>query len=315
MIGKLRRVVARVVPLAFRQEVVSFREALGDAWRYQRATGASDAWSDETHAAQRHEARLTMAYHSVEKGFALPEPRRPFGKAAAEKMLKLLAHRPEQPDNQPYIGYSQRALGSLEAWNEKGSINVEASPFLLSGPQPLDGAHARDFFGSRHSVRNFDPEKVPTEEDLRSVVELARNTPSVCNRQGFRVHLFRSREDIDAILKIQNGATGFAEVVPAVGVVTARRAMFVGPDERNQRWVDGGLFAMTLVWAAHARGLATCMLNWSLPSVSSARLRKVADIPEGEDIVVIIAFGHAMKGSRVARSQKRSVDDLAWFHS
>jgi hypothetical protein len=29
---------------------------------------------------------------------------------------------------------------------------------------------------------------------------------------------------------------------------------------------------------------------------------------------VVIAFGHAKEGARVARSQKRSIDDLAWFH-
>jgi nitroreductase len=310
----LRRVADRLFPRALRQEVVVIREALGDAWRYQRATGASNEWSDEKSAAQRHEARLTMDYHRVEKGLALPEPKRPFGKAVAERMTALLAETPAEASEQPYIEYGERALASLGEWNEQGSINVEATPFLTSAPVALDEDNVRAFFGSRHSVRNFDPDNVPTEGELRSIVELARNTPSVCNRQGFRVHMYRSREDIDAILKIQNGATGFAHVVPAVGVVTARRALFVGPDERNQRWVDGGLFAMTLVWAAHARGFATCMLNWSLPSVSSARLRKVADIPEGEDIVVVIAFGHAKEGARVARSQKRSIDDLAWFH-
>ncbi|WP_162274575.1 nitroreductase family protein [Tessaracoccus flavus] len=250
----------------------------------------------------------------MEKGLALPAPKRPFGKELRERMSALLSQTPSETRERPYIGYGERALESLDEWNEQGSINVEATPFLTSAPVALDEDGARVFFGSRHSVRNFDPDNVPTEGELRSIVELARNTPSVCNRQGFRVHMYRSREDIDAILKIQNGATGFAHVVPAVGVVTARRALFVGPDERNQRWVDGGLFAMTLVWAAHARGFATCMLNWSLPSVSSARLRKVADIPEGEDIVVVIAFGHAKEGARVARSQKRSIDDLAWFH-
>lgn len=311
----IRSLIRRMVPASLRDEVVALRETLIDGWRYQRATSARDAWSDDVYAAERHEARLTMDYHRVEKGLALPEPKRPFGKAVGERISGLLAKPPEQSSEQPYIGYGERALASLAQWNEHGHINDEATPFLTPGPGPLDAEQVRAFFGSRHSVRNFDPDRVPTDEELQSVVALARNTPSVCNRQGFRVHLYRSREEIDAILKIQNGATGFARVVPTVGVVTARRAMFVGPDERNQRWVDGGLFAMTLVWAAHASGLDTCMLNWALPSVSSDRLRKVADIPEGEDIVVLIAMGHAKEGARVARSQKRSVDDLAWIHS
>ena len=171
------------------------------------------------------------------------------------------------------------------------------------------------FFATRRSIRDFDVSRVPALEDLVGAVELARNTPSVCNRQGFRVHIYRDRPTIDRILQIQGGATGFNDTVPTVAVVTARRALFVGPMERNQRWVDGGLFAMTLVWAFHAIGLGTCMLNWSMGLRSSDRLRAAADIPDGEDIVVLLAIGHPRSGARVARSEKRSISDLAHFHA
>lgn len=255
-----------------------------------------------------------MEYHRVEKSLSLPEPRRPFGKAVGDRITHLLSRSPVEPSTSPYITYGERALASLEQWNGHGCIDDDTSP-RLTRPMPLGEEQAQSFFGSRHSVRNFEPGGIPTDDQLYAIVALARNTPSVCNRQAYRVHVYRARQDIDAILRIQNGATGFADVVPALGVVTARRALFVGPDERNQRWVDGGLFAMTIVWAAHAIGLGTCMLNWALPSVSSARLRKVADIPDDEDIVVLIAIGHPKEGSRVARSQKRELDDLARIHS
>lgn len=310
-----RRILDRFVPLALRQEAVSLRETLADGWRYQRATSSEERWVDKCHTEARHEARLTMDYHRIEKGLALPEPKQPFGLSVRDRMVNLLAAQPDGDMARPYISYAETALVAQERWNKGGEIDDVVSPPIGEHTRPLGLTQARDFFSSRRSVRNFDPERVPSDEELSQGVELARNTPSVCNRQPYRVHWYRDRSQIEAILRIQNGATGFAHVIPAVGVVTARRAMFVGPDERNQRWVDGGLFAMTLVWAFHALGLSTCMLNWALPGVSSKRLRDVADIPQGEDIVVLIALGHARDGARVARSEKRETDDLSQIHS
>lgn len=311
----IRSLVRRLVPVAARQEIVALRETLADGWRYQRASSDVGKWTRKSYSEDRHEGRLTADYHRLEKGLALPQPKRPFGAAVHDRMAELLEHQPVREVEPAYIAYSRHALGALQQWNETGEIDKVASPVAGAPFRLLSEEQARDFFTSRHSIRNFDGTMPPTDEELRQGVELARNTPSVCNRQAFRVHFYRDRSQINAILAIQNGATGFADSVTCLGVVTARRAMFIGPDERNQRWVDGGLFAMTLVWAFHAVGLATCMLNWALPGVSSAKLRKVADIPEGEDIVVLIAIGHAQDGARTARSEKREVDDLAWFHS
>lgn len=313
--GWLARVKDGFFPSALRQEVVGLRETLADGWRYQRAAGAKDEWSGKCHAHDRHEARLTMAYHSVEKSLSLPKTRRPFGLSVRERMVRFLERKPEGSPERPYVALSEEALQALDTWNTDGMVDPVVSPKWEPQGSPLRFEQARSFFASRRSVRSFDPMRVPTDGELLKAVALAQNTPSVCNRQPFRIHLYRDRRDIEAILQIQNGATGFSDIVPTLGVVTARRALFVGPDERNQRWVDGGLFAMTFVWACHALGLATCMLNFALPGVSSAKLRRVADIPEGEDIVVLVALGHPAQGARVARSQKRSVDDLAWIHS
>lgn len=311
----MRKILKRAVPRALRQEISALRETLIDGWGYQRASTSSDHWSKPCYSEDRHEARLTMDYHRIEKSLTLPAPRRPFGLAVRKRMLLLLSGRPQLTPEPRYVKYAHDALHSLERWNDAGELDGLASRPYRGSSCPLNFEQARAYFSSRHSVRNFDPDQAVTDDNLMQGIELAQNTPSVCNRQAFRVHWYREREQIEAILRIQNGATGFAHTVPALGVVTARRGMFVGPDERNQRWIDGGLFAMTLVWAFHALGLTTCMLNWALPSRSSARLRKIADIPDGEDIVVLIALGHAKDGARVARSEKRRRDELAKIHS
>ena len=311
----LRQAVRRAIPLRVRHEIVALREVLLDGWRYQRATTPKRRATSQETRGDQHEARLTMDYHRIEKGLALPQPKQPFGAAVRERMVDLLAETPPPNSEGRYVELAEQAVSALDQWNAEGEIESSVTPLLSDPFAGISPDEAIRFFGSRHSVRNYDPSRVPSTSELADGVALASNTPSVCNRQAFRVHFYRDRDEIDAILRIQNGATAFAQTVPALGVVTARRAMFVGPDERNQRWVDGGLFAMTLVWAFHALGLSTCMLNWALPNVSSNRLRELAGIPNGEDIVVLIAIGHAAEGARVARSEKRSIDDLGIFHS
>jgi len=56
------------------------------------------------------------------------------------------------------------------------------------------------------------------------------------------------------------------------------------------------------------------MLNCAMAATTADRLRRQADIPHEEDIVVVIAIGHPSEEARVARSGKRMLDDLAVFH-
>lgn len=304
----------KLIPSWIRGEIVGLRETLLDGWRYQRATCPDDRLAKRSALADRHEARLTMEYHSVEKSLSLPKPRRPFGVARRPRAETLVASAPKQAKDLPYLRYALDALGAVDQWNESGTIDSVVSPFLATPPAAMTREQSEEFFESRHSVRHFDLSRPPAQADILAAVEMARNTPSVCNRQGFRAHIFESPKLISRILRLQGGATGFADAVLALAVITARRALFVGPLERNQRWVDGGLFAMTLVWALHAVGIESCMLNWAMASRTTDQLRGLTGIPDDEDVVVLVAMGHAASGARVARSAKRTTDDLAVFH-
>ncbi|GAA4741716.1 hypothetical protein GCM10023328_23660 [Modestobacter marinus] len=109
---------------------------------------------------------------------------------------------------------------------------------------------------------------------------------------------------------LQNGNAGFRDQIPCLLVVTVDAKLFAGAGERNQRWVDGGLYAMSLVWALHAQGVASCMLNWSVGHAQSRRLRGAAGIPDHLDVVTLVAAGHPRDGLRVARSPRRPVDEV-----
>lgn len=67
---------------------------------------------------------------------------------------------------------------------------------------------------------------------------------------------------------------------------------------------------MSLVWALHALGVASCMLSWSVDQDRTRRLREVTGLPDHLDVVTMIAAGSPRDGLRVTRSPRRPVDSV-----
>lgn len=284
-----------------------------DARRYGNFCTPAD-WLAAAAKSERHrECQMTKDYHQVEKGLALSEPRRPFGLDLSQRLGALSASSAGEATSD-YVLFAREALGALDDWNRIGSRNGELSPRYIDvvSSHGITPKQLGVFFESRHSVRDFDGVR-PSVELLDQAVEIAGTTPSVCNRQAWRVHFYYG-ERAQELLSLQNGNRGFGEGVPCVAVVTVDARLFCGSLERNQRWIDGGLFAMTLVWAMHGLGLETCMLNWSRHEADSERLRKVGGIEEAWDVVVLIAVGSPRQGLRVTRSPKRALREISVHH-
>jgi nitroreductase len=286
------------------------REFALDALRYSRHSSSRDGVTGPTDHFSELEAQITKDYHRVEKGLTLPEPKRPFGLEVKERLRALVPEAKRREPEAPFVTYAEDALLALERWNCEAEIDDVVSPVNSLQRHKLSRANLESFFGSRRSVRNFDAETPVSIDDLEQATAWALNTPSVCNRQAGRVRYFTNEADIIRVLKLQNGNAGFRTNVRTVAVVTVDSRLFTGANERNQRWIDGGLFAMTLVWALHGVGLSTCMLNWSASNEQSARMRAAAGLDDYEDIVVLIAIGHPLSGHRIARSERRSVKDV-----
>jgi nitroreductase len=203
------------------------------------------------------------------------------------------------------------AVAEVERYNRTGKISGVISPQLAFEHERLAPERIERFAKSRHSIRNFDRNHRVSGSDVRRVIQLAaESTPSVCNRRPFRAYFFNDPDTIHQLLKLQNGNRGFGHTVPALLIVTTRRASFTGSGERNQRWIDGGLFAMTIVWVLHAYGIGSCFLNWSETHKKSSLCRRVADIPASEDIITFIAMGYPAEGCRRALSPSRPLNDI-----
>ncbi|MCV7433934.1 nitroreductase family protein [Mycolicibacterium bacteremicum] len=157
---------------------------------------------------------------------------------------------------------------------------------------------------SRESVRHFAKSAVAL-SDIEEAARIADNSPSVCNRQGSRIRVFARGPAADALLKYQNGNTGFGADASFTLLITHDLETMVAPSERNQAFVDGGLYAMTLVYALHARGIGTCCLNWSTTQAKDRGLRREIGLPPNEVVIMMVAVGYPAEDSRVAVSSIR----------
>lgn len=309
MVGSQQNAVAMARRAGRRvmSRVKGAREFMRDMRRYYRYSAPAGTESFSKLSGRNLECQVTKDYHRIEKGLSLSSPRQPFGIKVQER-LEVLMGTAGAAGN--YIQYAGDAITALESWNSDGVIDPLVCPDGSSLMRAsIDSAELEKFFASRRSVRSFDPSLPVPEELIRSAVSMALNTPSVCNRQPWRVHVFESGEAQD-VLRHHNGSAAFASTIPAVAVVTSDSRLFSGSGERNQRWIDGGLFAMSLVWALHGQGLATCMLNWSRVNSASDALRETAAIGDSEEIIVMIAIGYPTDNFRIARSSRRDVDSV-----
>ncbi len=286
---------------------------------------------------RRQEAWIRADIHKLEKALSLKSPRPGFGgyifsrladnvdrlsmtgkKLDEVDMLWLsdVFHKYVEFQSSHGCGLDRLPTGIIESFLGSGFCS-EPSSAPASPEEKYDHAvefDFRKFAWSRHSIRDFSAQLV--ERDLLfKAVDMARKTPSVCNRQTTRVHVFDDPVQAGEVLKYQGGNRGFGDAVPAVAIITSDISQFFSPDERNQMWIDGGLFSMSFVYALHSLGLGSCCLNWSVSSKTDRAFRKTGFIPAEESVIMMVAIGHVRKGSRVASSRRLPVDRIATFHS
>lgn len=292
-----------------------------DFARFSRATSFMRVDPDP---AQR-EALLLKAFHSLEKGLALPAPRPGFGQDKAAAVMAMI--RTSETRHGP-SAVTRSARGALRAWlafNAAAGIDAPAvARFLDEGDPDLEspaGAIAverdalwRDaridfarFAAARHSVRHFTGEAVDP-EDMRAAIAAAAKTPSVCNRSTCTAYVAHSERARTKALSFQDGNRGFGHLAGAVVIVTSDMRGFVSYGERNQAWIDGGMFAMSLNYALHALGYGVCMLNWSATAGRDRRMRAALGIPGHCAVITMMAVGRIPERLLVAASPRRPSD-------
>lgn len=281
------------------------------------------------------EADLILNYHSLEKGMLFKEMKKGF---AVQRVLKLHTilkdsiiidninrsqirvgyevmcnyyelHRKADFDISEFFtieqyDYYKRLLDNNYDSEFKGVYEFSREDFYSN----VTEFNFKDFAHSRKSIRNFTGAKIE-EELLKEVINLANTSPSVCNRQASNVYLVEDKEKIDLLLKIQGGFVGYTKDVKQLLILTNDRKYYYTIGERNQLYIDGGIYLMNLLYSLHFYKIANCPANWGKANKDDKAVLAIVNIPESEKIICMIPIGVSKDNFRTTLSLRRPINE------
>lgn len=280
------------------------------------------------------ESLIIKEYHIIEKGLTMPETKVGFGQ---EKIINLCKDCLYFYNKYPLSDQIKHSIGVIleyEAFHKAKcfSLNLETIQAINSVkeiaihtniiPTSQYQTSRKEYFktnemnfpyfsNSRRSIRNFDPNINISTEELEKICKLCLNTPSACNRQTSRIHIYTDKNEINNILKVQDGCKGFGHLTNKLIVITAELGAFAYPMERYQAYIDGGMFAMNMLYAIHYNKIGACILNCSHNPIKDKNIRKVCmGINESEIFIAMIACGVPPESFSITTSKRYSLNEV-----
>lgn len=311
-----------------RKKLAQIRIALREIKRDFHSTG------DAEFAKSRLEADIIRNVHSIEKGLCLENPRKGFGIAKISKLFELseayLSLKPADLDCLYFIvdgvsayldfhsqiGFENDDIKKIRESNETLKKKLPERNEVYGGISTIsvsdmdfDMAEIEKLFNTRHSVREFSGESVD-DETIQKAIRLAQRCPSACNRQGVRIYSVKGDKFLSDIEQNLEGVGGFAQDVDSFLVITGKQSAY-SIDEKNQFAVSASIFAGYLTLALHAYKVGACVIQRPLiPREYWSKFRKKNQIPEDEQIVMLIGIGKYKETTKVPLSKRFDVDKI-----
>ncbi|MEJ5961326.1 nitroreductase family protein [Pedobacter immunditicola] len=277
--------------------------------------------------------KIIERYHSIEKGLTMPDLRLGFGKQQLIELIKdcICFVNTFGQDNEQLV----HAVGVvLEYESVHNNHEYKLDDDLLEYIRILRDSitthisieeqkivardsyfkHSDDpfnlFSNSRKSIRNWCEEEVNV-DTLIQAVSLAQNAPSACNRQTSRAYIYEDKEQINALLKVQGGNRGFGHLANKLIIITADLGVFGFLSERNQCFVDGGIFAMNLLYSLHHNKIAACILNCATSIENDLKIRTLSgNIKDSQVVIAMIACGIPPDSFSVTISKRYPINQV-----
>lgn len=197
-------------------------------------------------------------------------------------------------------------------------IAIALLAVLSCGQDNKDSATAvafDDVLATRRSIRDFDSSKEVTEAQVREILTAAQDAPSWTNSQPSRFYVAISPDKADAVRELigernkqsTKGAPVFIVSTFVKGLSGFSRGKIF--NEIGDGWgaYDNGLGNAYLVLKARAMGFDTLIMGMR----DSDALRALFGIPEGEEVMAVIALGH--RASDPVKPTRKPLDEIAKF--
>lgn len=275
------------------------------------------------------EAHIIFHTHQIEKGLSHADFRDGFGRDVLAKLRDSLGKIDDHKSTayvaalsaiKAYIDiHNEREYDLSECRNILGRDIVEealACKSDVSGYSVMSKLSKKDnksknfkeLFNNRFTVREFSDEPVDVEK-VYEAVELSTKTPTVCNRQSFRVLVIKDPQVIKQALSVQNGFRGY-DYPPVLSIVLTDARAFRGVTERNNQYIDGGSFMMSFLLGLEYVGLAACPLNTMFSIKEEKKARKILGLEDNYNFIAYVAIGNFRDSNKVAKSFRFPADEI-----
>lgn len=337
MLSKFKRKIGSILMrLIFPHSEISMEKRfIKEAYHFYLFLSKYNASHHTDEDMEKMQYTLLRENHVIEKGMSMRNPRKGFGQKKVASLLNRLQKYFElySDRDKDFLKYPLSTIKQYIEYTEANGIKVDgiksefnklSEHFKPSEIQSKAGiqdvskesilarcnSNFESLLFSRHSIRYFSKEPVEKNVIIKAL-ELAQRTPSACNRQGWKTHVFTDDKSVD-LMNWQGGCHGFENELRYSILVTANLKAFLYY-EVHQAYVDGGLYAMNLINALHSLGLGCIPLSCGFEYEKLQGLEKFG-IPENEVPIVIIAFGNLQDKFRVAVSTRKDINLTNTFH-
>jgi nitroreductase len=276
--------------------------------------------------------KLTIYYHVLEKGLTMPETKLGFGQPVVYDLIELIELYILKGYNitslelvhsinvlEEYLEFHQinkfdldlKIIDKIKILRSKIKYVPTQNQFELEKTTYFENNKSsfEKFSLSRYSLRNYTDTEIPI-EILHKCIQIAMKSPTSCNRQLNRIYAVRDKKVKQEVLKLQYGNRGFGHLADTIFVITADISVFQGTNDRNESYINSGMFAMSLLYALHRYEIGACPLNWSVEVERDLALRKLLGIPKNERVGVLISCGYLPDKVKIASSPRLSVEQI-----
>jgi nitroreductase len=301
-----------------KQFLLLFKAYMYDFWKYMFYSEFSFANKENN-----LRSKIILDYHVIEKGLTMPNMRLGFGRdrlLVLSENCKTFVERynsndiqvnhaigviKEYIENHKNFTFDEELLSSINDL-QKNSASVKSCKQVETNIDEYfehTASKFSEFSSSRRSIRNFSSEPIDPKK-MKDALLLAQNTPSACNRQSVRTYTYTNSDKIQEILKVQGGNRGFGHLVDKLIVITAEISVFSNVGERNSAFVDGGMYAMNLLYALHSNKIGACTLNTANTPAKDKILAELCGTSKSEVFICMIACGIPAKSFKIPISKR-----------
>lgn len=267
---------------------------------------------------------LAIRTHAIEKGMSIGSVKVGFGKPKVELLLRDLQRYLSLGGSKDFVTKSCSVIDKYIAFNEGLGADMAAikDKFMIfcnnNDVNLIDkgGIYLFDkesteaklkssfdiFSQSRFSVRDFGTDKISLDHIERALY-MTEKTPSACNRQSWRIYVYADKALREKIFSLQGGCNGFwQDMQYAILICGDIRGYNI--NELSQVYVDGGIYAMNLLYALHFEGVASIPLTMGHKQKKIKEIKQEMDIPDNEVPILLIGVGSYKDTYKVAVSER-----------